>query len=343
MLFEERKSMLYSDTLLPDVFISEYLPMMEGDYVKIYLYWLFLCRYNRKASFEDIARTLDMDPKRLDAAMDWFIQNGLISKGEKGIQLNDLKEREIHRQYSRRNSLDADPRMNDPKRISLINTINNKFFQGVMSISWYTDIDEWFEKFRFDEDVMYSLFQHCFQRRVLNNKSYIAKVAENWFRKGIRNIFQLDAYMKGYERMRKVCTRISNRLKLGRMLTVYEEELVEKWVSDYGYDFDIIEMALKLTTNQNSPNFKYLDAIATRWHEMGLKDKESVAAEIEAFSRTRKASRQAEDGGGDGSRPGTAAPTGGVIPQKQYEQRQYDASFYEDFYNNPQEKDGKDG
>ena len=35
-------------------------------------------------------------------------------------------------------------------RAKAIENINNQFFQGIMSPSWYSDIDMWFKKYNFD-------------------------------------------------------------------------------------------------------------------------------------------------------------------------------------------------
>ena len=43
-------------------------------------------------------------------------------------------------------------------RSKAIDHINNMYFQGVMSPSWYNDIDNWFQRFNFDEQDMIALF-----------------------------------------------------------------------------------------------------------------------------------------------------------------------------------------
>ena len=43
-----------------------------------------------------------------------------------------------------------------------------------MSPSWYTDIDAWFDKYGFEEDVMYALFKHCYDYRGLS-RQYITR------------------------------------------------------------------------------------------------------------------------------------------------------------------------
>ena len=56
----------------------------------------------------------------------------------------------------------------DKSRASAIEAINNMFFQGIMSPSWYSDIDLWFKKFEFDEEVMIALFRYCFDKSALH-------------------------------------------------------------------------------------------------------------------------------------------------------------------------------
>ena len=46
----------------------------------------------------------------------------------------------------------------EKNKIKAIEDINMKFFCGIMSSSWYYDIDLCFSKYGFDEQVMISLF-----------------------------------------------------------------------------------------------------------------------------------------------------------------------------------------
>ena len=44
---QNEKAMIFSNTSLPDVFLSEYLSDMPGDVLKIYLYLVFLSKYSK--------------------------------------------------------------------------------------------------------------------------------------------------------------------------------------------------------------------------------------------------------------------------------------------------------
>ena len=43
-LEQNDKSLLFSETMIPDIFFSEYLSELPSDYLKIYLYIMFLSK-----------------------------------------------------------------------------------------------------------------------------------------------------------------------------------------------------------------------------------------------------------------------------------------------------------
>ena len=45
-LEQNQKNLLFEKTEIPDIFFNEYLSMANGDFVKVYLYMLFLSKYN---------------------------------------------------------------------------------------------------------------------------------------------------------------------------------------------------------------------------------------------------------------------------------------------------------
>ena len=47
-LEQNDKSLLFSSTDIPDVFFTEYLSLADGNYVKVYLYLLFLSSFLKR-------------------------------------------------------------------------------------------------------------------------------------------------------------------------------------------------------------------------------------------------------------------------------------------------------
>ena len=58
----ERKDrpLLFSETILPDIFFAEYLPELSGDCLKLYLYMNFLSKYNKTVKINDLSKKLSL-------------------------------------------------------------------------------------------------------------------------------------------------------------------------------------------------------------------------------------------------------------------------------------------
>ena len=283
MNFDQNLSMLFSDLDVPEIFVSEYMCIASGDYVKIYLYCLFLCKYNSEISPLDLSKRLCLPIKTIEQGLKYWEENGLLVKKQSDYTISDIKKIEVDKLYkpkmtsSLEDALDSNSK--NIMRTQIIDTINNTFFQGVMSPAWYTDIDNLFTKYQFDEHVMYSLFKYCFDRQALHKK-YLSAVAEGWASNGVKTADDLDRYYLEYEKIAQIKKSISKKLGLTRKLSQYEDAYVEKWVSDYGYSMDAIELALKKTTSRTNPNFDYIDRIITDWHDRKLCTPESISSFI---------------------------------------------------------------
>lgn len=59
------KSFLFSNTNIPDIFFTEYLSQASGDSVKLYLYMLFLSKYNKEIKLNDISKKLNLSFKNI--------------------------------------------------------------------------------------------------------------------------------------------------------------------------------------------------------------------------------------------------------------------------------------
>jgi len=315
MQFEAVNELLFSDTLIPDIFISDIMPGLPSDAVKVYLYCVFLSKYRKEARPEDLAAKLGISAESVNTAFTMLEKEGLIVRTPDSVTIVDLKEREVSRLYRRKTTSDAEEAVSrtasNIKRNQCVESINKMFFQGLMAPSWYTSIDHWFETFKFDEDVMVSLFKYCYDRNALNAR-YIEKVGATWSARGITNHWQLEKYMELMEKVNEVGRQIATRLRLNRKLTSYEERYLEKWINEYGYDMDVIDLALEKTTGKTNPNFRYINGVLTGWYNEGLRTKEQILAASQAAAAKEKKS------------PKEALPK-----RDNFMQRSYDDEFFE--------------
>ena len=275
------KSILFSTTEIPDIFFTEYLSCANGDFVKIYLCLVFLAKYDKDIKVTDLSKKLNIPFNIIQAGLTFWEENGVITKKPTGYVLNSLQEIELHKSFTPNLTLTPDAIKNNAKneyRAKAIESINNLYFQGIMSPSWYSDIDLWFKKYEFDEQVMVALFDYCFGKSALH-KNYVQTVADAWSKNNIKTYNDLENYYQKYDNMNKIKKTISKKIGRYTALTEFEEEYIEKWIVDYNYNLDIINIALKKTTSKANPSFDYVDKLLSDWHDRNLK----TSAEVEGF------------------------------------------------------------
>ena len=276
-------SLTLSQTPIPDVFFTEYISQANGDFVKVYIYLYFLAKYNNDIKANDLSKRLELPLKTIQDAIKYWEDEGLLIRKGQGFIVASIQDIEINKIYKPKVNLspeDIERIDENKKRVKAIEAINNQFFQGVMSPSWYGDIDLWFKKYGFDEEVMVSLFANCYNKSALH-RNYILAVANAWKKEGIKTISDLEKYEIRQNKVKMLADSVKKKLRLTRMLTEYEYAYVEKWCVDYNYSIDIVEIALKKTVSKYSINFEYLDKLLSDWHEHGLKTPDKIEQYIE--------------------------------------------------------------
>lgn len=289
-LEQNEKQLLFSETVVPDIFFAEYLPQLPGDYMKIYFYMVFLSKYKKDIKINDMSKKLSLPLKTINDGLKFLEENKLILKKTTGYIIIDLQEATLNNLYKpnlTQSKETVEQISKNKSRAKAIEHINNMYFQGIMGPSWYNDIDLWFRKYNFDEQVMIALFDYCYNRSALH-KNYVQAVAEAWGSNKIQTWNDLDIYDQKQEKLKKIKNTIAKKLGKYNGLTQYEEAYIENWVLDFGYDMNIIEIALKRTTFKQNPTFEYINNIITDWHERSLKTPDEITAFIEQRKKQSK-------------------------------------------------------
>ena len=328
-LEQNDKPLLFSETSIPDIFFAEHLSEIPGNYLKIYLYLIFLSKYGKDVKLNDLSKKLNIPLKEINDRTKFLEEQGLIMKKTTGYVIIDLQEVTLHNLYTPNLSLSKEKIEQNAKSKSkskAIEHINNMYFQGIMGPSWYNDIDLWFRKYGFDEQVMIALFDYCYKRSALH-RNYVQTVAEAWASNKVKTWNDLDNYYSNQESLNKIKKSIAKKLGKYNGLTQYEQAYIENWVSNFGYDMDIIEIALKRTTFKQNPTFEYINNIITNWHERGLKTPEQVNAFLEQRKKQEKNTKDLKS----------------KVNKANYEQRSYNNLDFLYANNNLATADNKEG
>lgn len=274
------------DVELPGIFVNNNMTSLDEIGLKLYIYIKFLAKNKMEFSCSDIAKKLGVKTAEIEKAIDALEAEELLLKTMDGYEILDVKEQEINKIYIPK----LEPKVSkaktivEQKRIAAATAINESFFQGIMALSWYVDISTLFEKYAFAEDVMIALFHECSERKALK-KNYVFKVAESWYKGGVKTFEQLEDYLKEQDKMMEIKSKIKSKLRLGRAFTEYEEVYISDWINNMKYTFDEIDYAIKKTLSKGNPSIGYINGILKNWKEKGYK---SIIEIIEAEGTVTK-------------------------------------------------------
>ena len=288
MKFIEKINRELMDVDLPGIFVSNVMSSLDELSLKLYIYIKFLAKNNMEFSASDIAKKLRIKVSELEEVLDKLESEELILKTVDGYDILDVKEQEINKIYIPK----LEPKVSkaktqtEQKRIAAATAINDSFFQGIMALSWYVDISTLFEKYGFEEDVMIALFHECNERKALK-KNYVFKVAESWYKGGVKTFEQLEDYLNEQEKLNQIKGKMKSKLRLGRSFTEYEEACIKSWIDDFKYTFDEIDYAIKKTISIGTPSIGYINGILKNWKEKGYNNLAEIVSAEEVLSKQK--------------------------------------------------------
>ena len=119
------KSLLFSETIIPDIFFSEYLSQIPGDYLKLYMYMVFLSKDNKEIKINDLSKKLDLPLKTINDGTKFLEDLGIITKKTTGYILNNLQELTLNKLYSPNLKLSTEKIEQNAKNKSLAKAIEH--------------------------------------------------------------------------------------------------------------------------------------------------------------------------------------------------------------------------
>ncbi len=305
-----------NDTAIPDVFITDYMSRLTHHALQVYLMGRLHMAHDNQVVAKPVRQALGLSTEDFKAAVCDLAGHGIIKPENdfSGFTMLDLKRKALDRHYRRLTAVPmketVDRNEGNKDRSRLIRSINDTYFHGLMGPVWYQAIDTWFDQYGFESTVVYQMFVDAAGRNVLHGPNYLHKVAEDYHQHGIRTFMDLTKYKEETKRVHLVANKIGKKLR--KKITEYDLPIIEKWLIAYGFDFDVIDVALAYSVRLSEPNLNYFDRILTNWHEAGIRTVEEAQRIEQNNQRQRK--RKA------------ASSTGN------FSQREYDEEYLNQFY-----------
>ena len=284
---------LISDTLIPDIFIARYMPMLGKDAVNLYL-WLTMTYKGSSFTLKDAVSYGAIPEEAVNQALAELVSAGVFIREDKDrFSSVDLKKVEIDEYVKSRTDASGVPvmRSDEKKRNLLATSIQQTFYQGAMPYAFYRLIDTCLYDYHFEDNVVYALFEEGKELRMQYIVAKMEDLARRWFEKGFTTA---DALKEYYDKRNKRSSiaKMTGRL-LRRHLTEMDYERFNKWVDVYGADEQIVEYAIRVNEWRSSIKTLDIEQKLKEWYEAGVFtiDKATVYEAERAKENKSKVSR----------------------------------------------------
>lgn len=283
-------------TDISNIFIDEYMPDANGDYVKVYLYLLRYMQAGKEdVSINSISDSLNYTEGDVQRALKYWEKERLFSitrdaagtitdlmllppQTKQNITAQPADSQNVSKAPSPSAATFSEETVHQHKNYT-VNELNKlkqnvdydtmlKVLEGYLGhplsnkeLQTATFI---FQELHFSTDLIYHLYEYCINRGKYRSE-YIEKVAISWAQSNIKTPDQATnasvAYNADY-------TAVCKAFGLQRMPGQVERNYIDHWVRDLGFDRVMLEEACSRTLLQTSkPEFKYANRILESWHK----------------------------------------------------------------------------
>lgn len=335
-------------TIVPNIFIDQFMPSANGAYVKVYLYLLRCYSGNcPEVTISSIADHLDNTEKDIIRALNYWEKLNLLTlthnvqKEITAISLVDINTA-LAKSSENIDIPSTDPVLDEvavsihtenkpaerqsysAEKIAQL-TSNDEIKWAMHIVEIYLDrplkpmdvqlILYLYEELHFSAELIMYLYEYCVSKNK-KNASYIEAVALTWAEEGIDTEEKAKEATAAYN---DHFNTVNKAFGLNRAPGQIERQYIKKWVEIFGFSDEIITEACNRTIlRTQKPDFKYTDKILETWFKKGAKGLEDIKRLDEEFSKGNRATDTAK----------TTAPKPSTNKFNQFPQRSYTAKDY---------------
>jgi len=272
-------------------FIENEFKKIPSDYVKIYIYMLYLknTEISSVYTLDEIAEATNINKDTVLKALGYFEALGDSSlsftmdegqKKEPAIKPSKIRRVSVHTKKEIKNEEEKEELPNDLSYYKYYHgELQAIFADRELTRSDYEKADEWIEVYGLPIET--AIFMASYIAKAKGEKisfSYIGKVAQSWAEMGLNTIEEAQEYVEYQDAKKSEAREILKAIGVYKMPSEAEKALYEKWVSKWGFSKEAILEACYDTVKTTTPSFAYLDTILHGYYKKGLFTKNDIRA-----------------------------------------------------------------
>ena len=278
-------------TTIPDDFIENYMPMANGDYVKIYLYMLHCAKSDKMPSISTLADIFQCTENDVKRALKYWESKGLLSLEE--VPAPQPETTSVSAPEKQSYSAAETKAFKENYEVKQLLFVCEQYMSKQLTRTDIETLLYFYDQLHFSTDLIEYLVEYSVSK---NKRSlrYMETVALEWHKKGIQTVEEAKLDSKPFG---KECYQVLKAFGINNHDPLQAEvAFVDRWIKEYGFTMDIVLEACNRTMMQiHKPSFEYADGILKSWKNFGvhhLADVEKVTAEHKSKAAAKPTQKQ---------------------------------------------------
>ncbi len=274
-----------NSTAVDNIFINNYLPYADSNFVKVYLYGLYKCQdsNSRDNTIENFANELNLSQEDIENAFEYWQEQGLV-------QILNVIPFEVR--YLPISDVLNNTKKYNAKKYESFNAQAQEVLCGRMiTPNEYREYYDIIERFHVEKEALLMIINYCVNIKGDNvGYAYITTIAKDWANQKITTAKQVEERLIEFENLRTGMEYLLKLMGAKRLPNIEERTLYQKWVQE-GFDDEVLTYIAKKMKSKNKPSFQAMDILLDKYFAQKL----FSTNEIELFEEEKsKASKIAK-------------------------------------------------
>lgn len=274
-----------NSTAVDNIFINNYLPYADSNFVKVYLYGLYKCQdsNSRDNTIENFANELNLSQEDIEKAFEYWQEQGLV-------QILNVIPFEVR--YLPISDVLNNTKKYNAKKYESFNAQAQEILCGRMiTPNEYREYYDIIERFHVEKEALLMIINYCVNIKGDNvGYAYITTIAKDWANQKITTAKQVEERLIEFENLRTGMEYLLKLMGAKRLPNIEERTLYQKWVQE-GFDDEVLTYIAKKMKSKNKPSFQAMDILLDKYFAQKL----FSTNEIELFEEEKsKASKIAK-------------------------------------------------
>lgn len=261
-------------TAVENKFITKYMPVLDAQAVKVYLYALYLSQ-SGKANYtaEDCAKKLEMSEDDLKNCFDYLEEFELVSVTSRSpFEVRILDAENIY---------GSPKKLKPEKYASFASAVQSIITGRMVSTNEFMEYYYILDEYSFEQNALLMIINYCVNLKGNDIKlAYIKKVAKSFAEEGATTAKKVEEKLSSYTSSTPALIKIFSALGIARSPDVDDNALYEKWTKEFGFTDEAIICAAR---HFKAKNTQRIDAALDELY----KNRKFDPVEIENYCKER--------------------------------------------------------